>query len=73
MQFLSSPTSFTEPAEDTGRDPCSLKIPKGHVKEARRVLSYLICAFGPLAIVDIAEIVAVVIDGETYYDIDSRL
>ena len=50
-----------------------IQIPEGHVEDARRILSCLICAFGPLAMEEIAEIVAVVIDGDTYYDIDSRL
>ena len=50
-----------------------IQIPEAHVEDARRILSCLICAFGPLAIEEIADIVAVVIDGEAYYDIDSRL
>ena len=50
-----------------------IQITEGHVEDALRILSCLICAFGPLAIEEIAEIVAVVIDGEAYYDIDSRL
>ena len=50
-----------------------IQIPEEHVEDARRILSCLICAFGPLAIEEIADILAVVIDGEAYYDIDSRL
>ena len=50
-----------------------IQIPEAHVEDARRILSCLICAFGPLAIEEIADIVAVIIDGEAYYDVDSRL
>ena len=48
-------------------------IPEEHVEDARRILSCLICAFRPLAIGKIAEIVAIVIEGEHYYDMESRL
>ncbi|CAD6581748.1 MAG: hypothetical protein ASARMPRED_000694 [Alectoria sarmentosa] len=48
-------------------------IPEEHVEDARRILSCLICAFRPLAIEEIAETVAIVIEGEPYYDMESRL
>ena len=48
-------------------------IPEEHVEDARRILSCLICAFCPLATEEIAETLAVVIEGEPYYDVESRL
>ena len=49
------------------------KIPQEHVEDARRILSCLVCAFCPLAIEEVAEILAVVNEGETYYDVENRL
>ncbi len=48
-------------------------IPKDYVEDARRILSCLICAFHPLAIEEIADTVAIVADGETFYDVENRL
>ena len=50
-----------------------MQIPEAHVEDARRILSCLICAFGPLSVEEIADIVAVDMDGQAYYDLDSRL
>ena len=49
------------------------RIPEEHIEDARRILSCLTCAFCPLAIEEIAETLAVVNEGETYYDIENRL
>lgn len=49
------------------------RIPHEHVEDARRILFCLVCAFCPLSIEEIAETLAVVIEGDTYYDIESRL
>ena len=49
------------------------KIPQEYVEDARRILFCLVFAFCPLAIEEIAETLAVVIEGEIYYDIESRL
>lgn len=48
-------------------------IPQEHVEDARRILLCLVCAFCPLAIEEIAEILAIVVEGDTYYDIEGRL
>lgn len=48
-------------------------IPEEYVEDARRILSCLICAFDELAIEEVAETAAIVIEGEAYYDIESRL
>lgn len=48
-------------------------IPEDYVEDARRILSCLICSFHPLAIEEIADTVAIVADGETYYDVENRL
>lgn len=49
------------------------RIPQQHVEDARRILCCLVYAFSPLAIEEIAETLAVVTEGDTYYDIESRL
>lgn len=49
------------------------RIPQEHVEDARRILCCLVCAFCPLAIEEIAETLAVVIEGDKYYDVESRL
>lgn len=48
-------------------------IPEEYVEDARRILSCLICTFQPLTIAETAKIVAIVAEGEPYYDIESRL
>lgn len=47
-------------------------IPEEYVEDARRILSCLICSFHPLATQEIADTVAVVGHGETYYDVENR-
>lgn len=47
-------------------------IPGEHVEDARRILCCLICAFDTLTIEEVAETVATVVDGQPYYDIESR-
>lgn len=49
------------------------KVPKEHVEDAGRILSYLIRAFGPVTIEEDAETVAIVIKGKPYCDIESQL
>lgn len=49
------------------------KIPEDYVEDVRRILSCLICSFHPLAIEEIADTVAIVADGETFFDLDNRL
>lgn len=48
-------------------------IPDDYTEDARRILSCLICSFHPLAIEEIADTVAIVVDGDTFYDADNRL
>lgn len=47
-------------------------IPEDYVEDARRILCCLICSFHPLAIQEVADTVAVVGHGETYYDVENR-
>jgi len=47
-------------------------IPEQYLEDARRILSCLICSFHPLAVQEIADTVAVVGHGETYYDVENR-
>ncbi len=48
-------------------------IPEDYVEDARRILSCLIGAFHPLAIEEIADTVAIVADGKTFYNVEDRL
>ena len=48
-------------------------VEEDFVEDVRRILSCLICSFYPFAIEEVAETVAIVSEGDNYYDIDSRL
>ncbi len=48
-------------------------VGEDYVEDVQRVLSCLIYLFCPVAIEELAETVAIVPQGETYYDIESRL
>lgn len=48
-------------------------IPEDYVEDARRILCCLICSFHPLAVQEVADTVAVVGHGDTYYDVENRL
>lgn len=49
------------------------EISEEYVEDARRILSCLICTFELLTIEAIAETVAIVTEGEAYYDVESQL
>lgn len=48
-------------------------IPEDYVEDVCRILSCLICSFHPLAVEEIADTVAIVADGEAFYNPENRL
>ena len=49
------------------------QIAEEHIEDTRRILSCLICAFQPLTIEELAETVAIVVEGDHYYDVENQL
>lgn len=49
------------------------RIPDEHVADVHRVLCCLICSFEPLAIQEVAGIVAITTEGDPYYNVEDQL
>lgn len=49
------------------------RVPEEHVEDVHRILCCLTCSFHPLDIREVADVVAIMTEGDTYYNVENQL